>query len=109
MPARLVVIPTLYEAGSGPLIESMRYRVPVICSNVTSLPDTINNDAFTFAPLNIDEIAALIMKGIKDEDFRKRNLENSERRMQYFESKDYYKGFDDMYKSATGQFSKKHS
>ena len=33
----LVVIPTLYEAGSGPLYEAMRYQVPVICSNVTSL------------------------------------------------------------------------
>ena len=46
----LVVIPTLYEAGSGPLYEAMRYQVPVICSNVTSLPDTVSNDEFLFDP-----------------------------------------------------------
>ena len=35
--ASLVVIPTLYEAGSGPLYEAMKYSTPVICSNVTSV------------------------------------------------------------------------
>ena len=40
----LVVIPTTYEAGSGPLYEAMRYSIPVICSNVTSLPESIGND-----------------------------------------------------------------
>ncbi|MEJ2105599.1 MAG: glycosyltransferase family 1 protein [Ignavibacteriaceae bacterium] len=54
--ANLVVIPTLYEAGSGPLYEAMRYGIPVICSNVTSLPETIGNNDFIFNPSDSDEI-----------------------------------------------------
>ncbi len=54
--ARLVVIPTLYEAGSGPLYEAMRYGIPVVCSNVTSLPETVGNSEFVFNPNNLEEM-----------------------------------------------------
>ena len=54
--ARLVVIPTLYEAGSGPLYESMRYGIPVVCSNVTSLPETVGKNEFVFNPNNLEEM-----------------------------------------------------
>ena len=47
----LVVIPTRYEAGSIPLIEAMNYGMPVICSNVTSLPRQIGDERFTFDPI----------------------------------------------------------
>jgi glycosyltransferase involved in cell wall biosynthesis len=77
----LVVIPTLYEAGSGPLYEAMRYKVPVICSNVTSLPDTIENKEFLFEPADANELFNKIKKGLIDEGFRKRNIDNSTNRM----------------------------
>ncbi len=37
--AVLVTIPTEYEAGSFPLYEAMMQNAPVICSDVTSLPE----------------------------------------------------------------------
>ncbi len=89
----LVVIPTLYEAGSGPLYEAMRYQVPVICSNVTSLPDTVSNDEFLFNPDDVEELAKKIKKGLGDEDFRKRNIENSISRMDYYKKVDYSNNF----------------
>jgi glycosyltransferase involved in cell wall biosynthesis len=79
--ARLVVIPTLYEAGSGPLYEAMRYGIPVVCSNVTSLPETVNNNEFVFDPNNLEEMTDKIKSGIVDEDFRRRNIQNSTDRM----------------------------
>lgn len=87
--ASLVVIPTLYEAGSGPLYEAMRYSAPVICSNVTSLPDTMNNDKFLFDPNSIDEMLSLIRKISTDEEFRKENLDNSKKRMDELRSENY--------------------
>ncbi len=96
--ASLVVIPTLYEAGSGPLYEAMRYSTPVICSNVTSLPETMGNDNFIFDPDNVDEIAALIKKMLTDDDFRKENLENSKKRMEELKKVDYAKNLIDVYK-----------
>lgn len=74
--AKAVVIPTLYEAGSFPLMESMFLKVPVICSNITSLPETIGNEQFTFNPDNPNEIATLIIKIINDQEYINSNLEN---------------------------------
>lgn len=73
-----VVIPTLYEAGSFPLMESMFLNVPVVCSNVTSLPETINNELFLFDPKDIHSIADKIKKIYLDSEFRKLSISNSE-------------------------------
>jgi glycosyltransferase involved in cell wall biosynthesis len=100
----LVVIPTKYEAGSGPLYEAMRYSVPVICSDVTSLPDTMDNSSFIFNPNSVDEIAYLIKKMLTDEDFRKENLDNSKKRMESLKAVDYTKNFIDTYKKIIADF-----
>lgn len=94
----LVVIPTLYEAGSGPLYEAMRYQVPVICSNVTSLPDTVGNTEFLFDPKNVNELVTKIKLGLTDSEFRRRNIENSISRMEQLKRNDYSKNFVDVYK-----------
>lgn len=97
----LVVIPTKYEAGSGPLYEAMRYSVPVICSNVTSLPDTIANQEFIFDPEDIAEIAAKIKKMLTKEDFRDKNVENSAQRLKELDKKNYIDNFINVYNSLT--------
>ena len=89
----LVVIPTLYEAGSGPLFEAMRFEVPVICSNVTSLPDSIGSNEFLFDPENVNEIADKIKMGLTDESYRRKNIENSKLRMEHFSKINYSENF----------------
>lgn len=102
--ARLVVIPTLYEAGSGPLYEAMRYQAPVICSNVTSLPETIGNTEFVFEPGNSRQIADYIKKALNDEEFLKRNLQNSSQRISYFKNLNYAPAFLEAYNKAIVTF-----
>lgn len=75
--ARGIVIPTLYEAGSFPLIESILMQLPVICSNVTSLPETIGNYDFLFDPSNIQNIADKVEKLWSDNDFRTAAKQNT--------------------------------
>ncbi len=94
----LVAIPTLYEAGSGPLYEAMRYRAPVICSDVTSLPETIGSSEFIFDPNNIDAMVNKIKEGLSDEEFRKRNVQNSISRMETFKQTNYHENFLNSYK-----------
>lgn len=94
----LVVVPTLYEAGSGPLYEAMRYGVPVICSNVTSLPETMENNEFLFDPNDKNKIKEKIIKGLSDKEFRRRNLENSKKRMGILNQSNYYNSFINVYK-----------
>ena len=87
--ANLIAIPSLYEAGSGPLFEAMYYSRPVICSNVTSLPESIGDCEFVFDPLNLDEISNLILRGLYDKDFIMRNKLNSAKRMEQLKELNY--------------------
>ena len=103
----LCVIPTLYEAGSGPLFEAMRYQTPVICSNVTSLPETMVNEEFIFDPLDPSDTAKKIVRGLFDEEYRQANLENSKLRMEYFTNQDSINDFITAYKKAVNKFQTK--
>lgn len=100
----LVVIPTLYEAGSGPLWESMRYEIPVVCSNVTSFPDAIGNPEFIFDPEEPAEIARLIEKGCFDKEFRARNIQNSKSRLEHYNDLDNVGCFADAYSRCKSSF-----
>lgn len=71
---RAVVVPTLYEAGSFPLMESIIMEIPVICSNVTSLPETIGDERFIFDPMNVVDISNKIKSIYFDLDYRKENI-----------------------------------
>ncbi len=75
--ATLVVVPTLYEAGSFPLMEAINYQVPVICSNVTALPEQIGDPRFLFDPHDVDEIAFKIHLMLTNEQLRMDNIQNS--------------------------------
>ena len=73
-----VVVPTLYEAGSFPLMESILMRIPVVCSNVTSLPDTIGDKKFVFNPSDTDDMANKIKNICMDAAYRIENVSNSD-------------------------------
>lgn len=96
----LVVIPTLYEAGSFPLLEAMSLKAPVICSNVTSLPDTIGDLHFTFNPRNIEQMANLIIQNIDNIQLRTSNIQNSEQRIKQLASINSFEYFLDVFTKA---------
>ena len=60
--AHAVVIPTRFEAASGPLWEAFLAGVPAACSNVTSLPAQAGDAAILFDPDDIDGIALAIQR-----------------------------------------------
>ena len=99
----LVVIPTLYEAGSGPLYEAMRYKVPVICSDTTSLPDTINNPKYIFNPKDVEQLSMLISKMLTDENEKRENVINSEKRMKKLGEKNYFESFVKVYRGISSK------
>lgn len=98
-----VVIPTKYEAGSFPLIEALVQKIPVICSNVTSLPETINDPAFVFDPENVEEMAEKIFKITCDREFRERNVRNAGRLRAGLVDVDLVNKFDSIYSRAAGE------
>lgn len=70
--ARGVVIPSRFEAASGPLWEAFLMGVPAACSNITSLPDQAGNAALVFDPEEPAAMADAIRTLWLDEDVRLR-------------------------------------
>jgi glycosyltransferase involved in cell wall biosynthesis len=65
-----VVVPTLFEAASGPIWDAFASGVAVACSNVTSLPDQVGDAALLFDPYDPEAIASAIEKLWLNEDLR---------------------------------------
>jgi glycosyltransferase involved in cell wall biosynthesis len=59
--ATATVFPSLYEGFGLPVLESMACGTPVICSNVTSLPEVGGDVAVYIDPLDNDSIAAALV------------------------------------------------
>jgi glycosyltransferase involved in cell wall biosynthesis len=68
--ATAVVIPTKFEAASGPLWEAFEAGVPAACSNVTSLPEQAGDAALIFDPDRPSEIAGAVARLWTDADLR---------------------------------------
>lgn len=102
--SELVVIPTLYEAGSGPLYEAMKYKVPVICANTTSLPETVSNAKYIFNPTDVNELSELIIKMINDENEKRENVSNSEKRMKELGGRNYLESFGKVYNIISNKY-----
>jgi glycosyltransferase involved in cell wall biosynthesis len=95
-----VVIPTEYEAGSYPLFEAMLQKAPVICSDVTSLPETIGDRRFIFDPYDVAGLADLIQRITTDENLRRENITNSVEQVQRLQRVDAAAAFYDVFRQA---------
>jgi glycosyltransferase involved in cell wall biosynthesis len=57
---RALVFPSLYEGFGLPILEAMALSKPVLCSNVTSLPEVAGDAALLFDPYDVAQITAAI-------------------------------------------------
>jgi glycosyltransferase involved in cell wall biosynthesis len=61
------IMPSIFEASSYPVIEAQILGVPAMCSNVTSLPELMRDDAgLLFDPFDVEDIAAKMMCWLED-------------------------------------------
>ena len=52
----------MFEGFGLPIVEAWKCGTPVICSNVTSMPEVAGDAAITVSPFDADEIAAAMEK-----------------------------------------------
>jgi glycosyltransferase involved in cell wall biosynthesis len=79
--AQFVVVPTLFEAASGPVFEAWQEGTPVACSTVTSLPQQAGNAALLFDPYEPHAIAEAVGRMATDATLRDTLRANGRRRL----------------------------
>ncbi len=81
--ADVFLFPSLYEGFGLPILEAQNASVPVVASNVSSIPEVVNGSALLSNPENAKEIASMVYKIISDEKIKKdliqKGLENLKR------------------------------
>lgn len=80
------IYPSLNEGFGYPPIDSMKYRVPVLASGTTSIPEVCGDAAVYFDPYSVSEIKNRIIQ-ILDENFYKELQKKSEIRHDYITAK----------------------
>ncbi len=74
-----------YFEGFGiPVVEAFRCNVPVITSNVTSMPEIAGDAALLVDPSDVDEIANAMIKISNDNQLRKKLVEKGSERKDIF-------------------------
>ncbi|MCS6827968.1 MAG: glycosyltransferase family 4 protein [Caldilinea sp.] len=58
--ADCVLLPSLYEGFGFPALEAMACAAPVVCSNVSSLPEVVGDAALLVPPTDVDALAAAL-------------------------------------------------
>lgn len=69
--AQCLVYTTLYEGFGLPILEAMACGIPVITSNVSSMPEVAGRAAVLVNPENVNEINKAIKEVLKDKEMRK--------------------------------------
>jgi glycosyltransferase involved in cell wall biosynthesis len=78
------VFPSLYEGFGLPPLEAMACGIPVLTSNVCSLPEVVGDGAILVNPLDIPEIADGLKRLVQDSALRARLREKGLRRSKAF-------------------------
>src|SRR5580692_9215707 len=82
--AKVFVLPSLYEGFGLPPLEAMALGTPVVCSNVSSLPEVVGNAAVLVHPENVFEIMRALHRVLLDQPLREKMKERSYRQVTKF-------------------------
>jgi len=82
--ASAFVYPSLYEGFGIPPLEAMSFDCPVVCSNVSSIPEVVGNAGEMFDPYNPDSIRGAIERVIGDTKLREVLIRRGQERIKLF-------------------------
>ncbi|MBU0703619.1 MAG: glycosyltransferase family 4 protein [Chloroflexi bacterium] len=68
--ASLFAFPSLYEGFGLPVLEAMACGVPVVCSDVSSLPEVAGDAALLVDPLDANDLVEAMARALEEADLR---------------------------------------
>lgn len=87
------VYPSIWEGFGYPVVEAMKYGVPVATSNNSSLKEIAEGNALLFNPNKINDIKKSLEKLVKDPRLRKELSKKGLKRSESFGWENYYQNF----------------
>ncbi len=82
--ALAMVYVSTYEGFGIPILEGMKCEIPVIASDVTSMPEVAGDACLLVNPFSVDEIKNAMQKIYSDKNFRKELVEKGKIQMENF-------------------------
>jgi glycosyltransferase involved in cell wall biosynthesis len=76
--SELFVLPSLYEGFGIPLVEAMSMGVPVVTSNISSMPEVVGDAGMVFDPQNSNAMADIMKRVLLDDEVKTFDFKKSE-------------------------------
>jgi glycosyltransferase involved in cell wall biosynthesis len=83
--AQTVVYPSFYEGFGFPALEAMSLGVPVLTSQTTSLPESVEDAALLVNPFNLDDMAHGLEQILEDAELRQKLTSKGLQQVQKFD------------------------
>ncbi|MEO0276004.1 MAG: glycosyltransferase, partial [candidate division WOR-3 bacterium] len=80
-----LLYPSLYEGFGLPILEAYKFNIPVITSNVSSLPEAAGKGAILVNPYDIKEIESAIFKIYIDKDLKSKIIESQKEEIKKYD------------------------
>lgn len=82
--ASAFVYPSLYEGFGIPPLEAMSFDCPVVCSNVSSIPEVVGDAGEMFDPYDLESIRNAIERVLRDSVLRADLIARGQKRIELF-------------------------
>ncbi len=82
--AILIAFPSLHEGFGFPIIEGFASKVPVLTSNICSMPEVAGGAALLVDPYNLEDLTEKMHELLFDEHLRKRFIAEGNKRIKVF-------------------------
>ena len=82
--ASAFIYPSLYEGFGIPPLEAMGFDCPVVCSDVSSIPEVVGEAAEMFDPYKPDSIRMAVERVVYDDSLREVLISRGQERIKFF-------------------------